>query len=201
MKPTYNGFEAKANKGAYLDVPPVGAYVAEIQDVRFVPADGNKQQRDAIELMIEITEGEYKNRYHDLYKDQDEKWGNAKYRGTFSLYPPAENDEDWRKRVFEGNLWCVEQSNNGYKWDWDEKKLKGKAVGINIRKKLYTYTKRKDNTEETVEAETTEIAKFETVDDVKNGKCRMLKERDTRHYATSEQNFTPVDSASVSVPW
>ena len=197
MKPSYSGFEAKENKG-FIDLPQPGAYVAEIQDVRFVPADGDKQQRDVIEMMMEIIEGEYKNRYHDLYKDSDEKFGNAKYKGIFRLTPPTESDEDWRRRNFEGALWCVEQSNPGYSWDWDEKKLKGKKVGISVRKRLYTYDGK--------DKETTEIAKFETVSDVREGKCKIMKPRDQRENRNEEpaadsQGFTPVESSSVNVPW
>ena len=105
MKPSYQGFEAKKS-GSYLEMPPVGAYVAEIQNVRFVAADGKQQFRDAIELMIEITEGDYKNRFDEVYEDRKERFGDSvKYKGVFRLTPPTENDDDWRKRVFEGNLW------------------------------------------------------------------------------------------------
>ena len=200
MKPSYEGFEAKKT-GAFLGLPPVGAYVAEIREVRFVEADGDKQQRDVIELMIEIVEGEYKGRYMDVYNEQKERNAEkARYRGVFRLTPPVDGDEDWRKRVFEGNLWCVEQSNPGYSWDWDEKKLKGKKVGISVRKRLYNYT---NNKGEVVDAETTEIGKFETVNDVRNGKCKPMKDRDQRtHKAeTDGQNFTEVSTSEVSVPW
>jgi len=203
MKPSYSGFEAKKT-GAFIELPPVGAYVAEIRDVRFLEADGDKQQRDVIELMIEIVEGEYKGRYMEAYNDQKERNADkAKYRGVFRLTPPVDGDEDWRKRVFEGNLWCVEQSNPGYSWDWDEKKLKGKKVGISVRKRLYNYT---NNKGEVVDAETTEIGRFDTVDDVRNGKVKPMRDRDQRtnksESNTDGQNFTDVSASNeVSVPW
>ena len=200
MKATYKGFEAKKNTG-FLELPPAGAYVAEIKEVRLVPADGDKRQRDVIEMMIEITEGEYAGRYMEYYNTQKEQFGdNVKYKGVFRLTAPLENDEDWRKRNFEGNLWCVEQSNPGYTWDWDEKKLKGKKIGINVRNRLYTYNDK--------EKSTTEIGKFETVADVKNGKCKPMADRDQRednsnlfnNPSTDGSSFTDV-SKSVSVPW
>lgn len=200
MKPSYQGFESKKT-GGFVELPPVGAYVAEIMDVRFVQADGETQQRDVIEMMIEITEGEYKDRYHKVYEDQKERFGNARYRGTFRLTPPIDGDEDWRKRIFEGNLWCVEQCNPGYTWDWDENKLKGKKIGINVRRKLYNYTDNK--TGETKEAETTEIGKFETISDVQAWKCKAMRDNDRRTVkveSTDGQEFTDV-SAAVSVPW
>ena len=196
MKPSYSGFEAK-KVGGFIELPSVGAYEAVIQNVRFVEADGKNYQRDVIEMMIDITEGEYKDRYHEVYEDQKERFGDtASYKGMFRLTPPADGDEDWRKRVFEGNLWCVEQSNPGYTWDWDEKKLKGKKVGISIRERLYTWNKQ-DRVD-------TEIGKFETIDDVRNGKCKPMKPRNTRDKSSAaaedEQNFTEV-SGAVDVPW
>ena len=199
MKASYKGFEAKKNSG-YLTLPPVGCYVAEIQDVRFVPADGNKQDHDVIELMIEITEGEYKNRYHEVYADQDERFGNAKYKGVFRLTAPLEDDEDWRRRTFEGNLWAVEDSNDGYHWDWDEKKLKGKKVGISVRDYLYTY--------EGKNRSTTEIGRLESIQEISKGKVKPMKARDRRENkddsstsdSTDGSEFTDV-SKEVSVPW
>ena len=126
MKPTYKDCEPKKT-GGFIELPPVGAYVAEIQAVRVV----EQNDRDVIELFMEITEGEYANRFHEVYEDQKERFGDsAKYKGIFKLTPPVDGDEDWRKRTFEGNLWCVQQSNSGYAWDWDEKKWKDKAIGL-----------------------------------------------------------------------
>ena len=195
MKPTYNGFEAKKSS-SFAQLPPIGAYVAEIQAVRIV--EGENGQRDRIECFMEITEGDYKGRFHEVFEDQKERFGDgAKYKGIFRLSCPFENDEDWVRRMFEGNLWCVQQSNPGYEWDWDEKKLKGKKVGINIRNRYYTYNGK--------DRSTVEIAKFETVDDVRSGKCKPAKDRDQREKkdepeSTDGKEFTDV-SKDVDVPW
>ena len=202
MNPTYKGFEAKkSNSGMAL--PPKGAYVAEIKDANEIDIKINGVDRKAIEVLVDIIEGEYKDRYVEAWNDAKERYGdNVYYRGSFRLIPYVEGDEDWRKRSFEANLWCVQESNPGYKWDWDEKKLKGKKVGINLRNKLSNYM---NNNGEVVETTTTEICKFETVDDVRNGKCRPQKDRDARRDLSPEpstdgSNFTDV-SKNVSVPW
>ena len=194
MKPTYDGFEARKSSGGFTELPPAGAYVAEIQASRFVA--GENGQRDRIECFMEITEGEYANRFHEVYEEQKEKFGDsASYKGIFRLIPPTKDDEDWRRRVFEGNLWCVQESNTGYRWDWDEKKLKGKKVGISLRRRLYTYNGK--------DRETVEIAKFETVDDVRNNKVRPVKDRDQRD--TNAVPETPSagfsEANDVEVPW
>lgn len=186
-----------AKRGSYMDLPPVGAYVAEIKNVRLVEADGDKQKYDTLEMMIEIIEGEYKGRYTEVYNDQKERFGdNVKYKGIFRLRCPSKDDEDWVARKFGNNIWCVQESNPGYQWDMDEKKLKGKKVGISVRRRLYTY-----NGED---KETTEIGQFETIADVKAGKCKPMKDNDRREKAeeasTDGSNFTEV-SKTVDVPW
>ena len=195
MKPTYKGFEAKKS-GGFIELPPAGAYEAEIQAARFV--EGENGQRDRIECFMEITEGEYKNRFHEVYEDQKERFGDsASYKGIFRLIPPVDGDEPWRRSAFEGNLWCVQESNAGYSWDWDEKKLKGKKVGISLRRRLYTYNGK--------DRETVEIARFETIDDVRNGKVRPVKDRDQRETKSAipesadGSSFTSVED--VEVPW
>jgi hypothetical protein len=190
-----------AKRGNYLDLPPVGAYVAEIKNVRVVEPDGERRFYPALEMMVDIVEGEYANRYTEVYNDQKERFDNAKYKGIFSLRIPTKDDkpeEDWVSRKFGNNIWCVQESNPGYTWDLDEKKLKGKKVGINIRRKLYIY----DNQEK----ETTEIGQFETVEDVKAGKCKRMKDNDRRKSSnngaasTDGSSFTEV-SGTVDVPW
>lgn len=194
MKATYEGYEGKKSSN-YIDLPPVGAYIGEIQASREVEQNG----RPVVELFMEITEGEYKNRFHEVYENQKERFGdNVKYKGIFRLVPYMKGDEDWRRKVFEENLWAVEQSNPGYKWDWDEKKLKGKKVGISIRKRLYTYNGK--------DWETTEIGKLESIEEIKVGKVKPLKDRDNRETksesadSTDGSNFTDV-SKDVEVPF
>lgn len=199
MKPTYQGFEAKENSTNFLELPPAGVYIGQIMAVRVVDADGVKTFRDWLEVMLEITEGDYKGRFTAVYNDQKERFGaeNTRYRGTFRIAIPSgkEDEEEWVRRSFEGNLWCVEQSNPGYHWDWDENKLTGKKIGINLRTRLYTYNDK--------DRETIEIARFETVDDVKSGKAKPAKVRDQRKHddtpSFDTSTFTEVNTELP--PW
>lgn len=199
MKPTYQGFEAKENSQSFLELPPAGVYIGQIMAVRVVDADGVKTFRDWLEVMLEITEGDYKGRFTAVYNDQKERFGaeNTRYRGTFRIAIPSgkEDEEEWVRRSFEGNLWCVEQSNPGYHWDWDENKLTGKKIGINLRTRLYTYNGK--------DKETVEVARFETLDDVKTGKAKPAKVRDQRKHddtpSFDTSTFTEVNTELP--PW
>lgn len=196
MKATYEGFEAKENTG-FVELPPPGAYIGQIFAVRVVEIgqDGNK--RPAIELMIEITEGDYKGRYHIAYEDQKQRFGEDKafYRGTLRLVPYKEGDSVWKKSAFEGNLWCVQQDNPGYKWDWDETKLKGKAVGFSVQRRLYTYNGK--------DREALQIARLESIERIKAGKVAVMPDKDQRtkdETVDAASGYTNV-TAEESVPW
>lgn len=191
----------------YLEMPPVGAYVAEVKNARIVEASGN-QRYDKLEMMIDITEGDYKGRFTEIFNDQKERGYDAKYKGIYRLSLPTEGQDNEKVTGWVSNqLFCVFDSNSApggtkeYRWDGSEKSLIGKKVGINMRKKLYNYTNRNG---EVVEAETTEIGRLETVDDVKAGKCKVMKVRDTRQNnggsSSDAPTFTEV-SGAVDVPW
>lgn len=202
MKATYGGFEAKKSSNNFL--PPVGQYIAEIQGVRLDKSYSG--DRDVIVCMIEIMEGDYKGQYHKVFEDQKERFGDGvKYKGTFTLTPYIDGDELYIKSRFEQNLWCVQESNPGYKWDWDEKKLKGKKIGINVRENHY---KGNDGTRKI----TTEIGQFETIDDVRNGNCKNMNPRiakalkDEENNSSSSEGFQVVEygtdvSGNVEVPF
>jgi len=199
-KPSF-AFETKKRTGGN-ELPPKGAYVAEIQAVRYLSKEKDNVPRDRIELFMDIIEGEYAGRFRQVYDDQKERFGeNVTYKAIFRMSIPVEGEENYDSILnsLQSNLWCVEQSNPGYHWAWDEKTLKGKKVGISLRKRFYTYNGK--------DRETVEIARLETIDDVRNGKCRPAKDRDQREKkddtaedSTDGSNFTDV-SGEVQVPW
>lgn len=198
MKPTYKGFEAKRSSG-FVELPPPGAYVGEIKKSHTIEFFG----KEAIEVLVDITEGEYKNRFFEVWEDQKERFGDkVQYRGRFLLIPPTDGDTDYVKSTFEGNLWCVEKDNPPYKWDWDENKLNGKKVGFSIREYMYTGKDRDGNP---VDRTSIEIVRFELIDDVKAGRCKLIPMKDKRKKnsetaSTDGNEFTDV-SKEVSVPW
>lgn len=106
-----------------------GGYVIKIVDVdTFISRAGN----ECLSLDVDIAEGENKDFYKNDYEAQqnDKKW-----RGKVISVIPDENAsaEDWRAQRFKGLTTAIEHSNEGYTWDWDENKLKGKIVGCLFR--------------------------------------------------------------------
>lgn len=127
MKP-FTGFEAKKSQGR--ETLPAGGYVAKILDAKEARYDWG----DVLVLSFDILEGEHKNFFAADYKAQDQE--DKKWRGTFRITLPKDDGSErdtWTKRGFNNSIWAIEESNPGYKFDWDEQKFKGKTVGVLFR--------------------------------------------------------------------
>ena len=125
----FNGYdeakkEAQASASAKL---PAGAYVCKVQDVRLEEFDWGSR----LIIAYDITEGEFKGFFKKQFDEntsEDKKW-----KGKTAIYVPKDDGSDKdkiTKRSFASWIDAFEKSNKGFSWDWDEKKLKDKVVGI-----------------------------------------------------------------------
>lgn len=165
----YSGYTAQKDT-SFERLPdlPAGVYVAKIISAK----EENDQYGDIIALAVEVVEGEYKGYYKRLYDSRSGGQYEAKYKGSIRLRIPTGFEDDstmWRRRSFESNIWAIEDSNNGYRFDWTCKSLIGKLVGINVREREWEMN---GNT-----GITTEIARLESVVDVRSGAAKPLKRR------------------------
>ena len=189
----YEGFKSEASGSAY-PMLPVGAYVCEIKNVKI---DGKEPDQKLI-LRLDIVEGEhtgyYTKRYeHDAGRNAQNHMYVTKYKGDFTLnIPNPDNTKrehpEWDIKAFNNMVFCVEQSNEGYTWDWNEKSLKGKLVGINVRAGTYNGNPY------------TQIGRLETVKDVRAGVCKPMKPKPDTNPPTAEASadstpsFTEVET-------
>lgn len=160
----FNGFEAK--KSAGREQLPAGGYVAKIMAAEEVHYDWG----DVLLISFDIAEGQYQGFFASDYKSQDKE--DKKWRGTYRARIPADDGsekDEWTKRSFGNTIWAVEDSNNGYHWDWNESSLKGKTVGVLYRNKEWEMN---GNT-----GWTTECCAFASASDVRDGKFKMPKDK------------------------
>lgn len=100
---------------------PIGAYECVIKDARV-----NKNEetgKETFKVSIDIASGEYKDYFQKRFDNNTmhpRKWDNNATR-----YLAFQGDN---VSYFKGFITCVENSNIGYKWDWDESKLTGKKI-------------------------------------------------------------------------
>lgn len=127
----FNGYEnaKKAAESMSGERLPAGAYVCEVKNVQYsVGENGNS---DHIDILFDITEGDFKDFFRQQYNantSEDKKW-----KGRTSIYVPRDDGsdrDDWTKNAFAKWTNAFEDSNSGYKWDWNENKWKGLTVGI-----------------------------------------------------------------------
>ena len=100
---------------------PIGAYECVIKDARINHNEENG--KDTLKISIDIVSGEYKDYFLKSYENDtriDKKWNNNAVK-----YLAFEGDN---VSYFKGFITCVENSNPGYTWDWNENKLKDKKI-------------------------------------------------------------------------
>ena len=123
----------KAEKSVTGEPLPKGGYVVKIEGARVEEYSWGS----VLVVAIDVAEGEYAGffrRQFDANLNEDKKW-----KGTFRLTIPDENSQYFasNKRVFNNFIYSLETSNNGYHFDWDETKLKGKFFGALYREKEF----------------------------------------------------------------
>ena len=125
----------------YKDVErlPIGGYVLKIMDAR----EAVNEWGSSLIISFDIAEGEYKDFFATNYKAQaveDKKW-----KGVYRLRVPKDDgteQDDWTRRRFNTVVVNFEESNPGFHWDWDERKLRGKLIGGIFNNKEYDYNGR-----------------------------------------------------------
>lgn len=121
----FNGYGRKEQ--ATFEVLPKGAYVIKFLDVKEEPnKNGNGSH---LKIAFDVAEGDYSGFYKrafDASTKEDKKW-NAD--AVVYLTCPEDSSEQYVIDNFNKFMTAVEDSNDGYHWNWDESTLKNKVVG------------------------------------------------------------------------
>ena len=187
MIKSYNGF--KPERTTTRETLPAGGYVAKIMDATVINYDWG----DVLKVDFDIAEGEYKGFFATDYRNNtndDKKW-----RGTYRINIPNESNQyfDSQRKSFNNLIACLEETNSGFHFDWDESKLKGKGIGVLFRNKEWEYN---GST-----GWTTECCTVTTAKDIREGNFKMPKDKPLKAKAAntgaySETAFVPVDDDS-----
>ena len=94
-------------------------------------------------IAFDICEGDNTGWYEQDFRSQQPRPGEDKrWKGVLRLWLPkhdgSEQDE-WTKRTLKGFVTAVEKSNPGYQWNWDERSLAGKYLGILYRNEEWEF--------------------------------------------------------------
>lgn len=121
MKKIENWNEIEAKGMDDFKALPIGAYECKI--INAVENHNEQSGKTTLKVMVDIASGEYKDYFKKRYDSNtaiDRRWDN---NATKYLVFEGENTS-----YFKGFITCVENSNVGYKWNWEESTLRDKKI-------------------------------------------------------------------------
>lgn len=130
---TFNNMRKAQPVGEYQKLP-VGGYVCRINNA--VVIDNN--DKEILQIKYDIYEGEYK----DFFSNQfiNSNFANKKYKGIYNIIlPKIDDEEDIKMRRLNSFIKSVEESNTGYKFNFDENTLNKKLFGGVFGEKEYDF--------------------------------------------------------------
>ncbi len=172
---------------------PLGCYVVKIMAA--IVEDGSFGQ--ALSVRFDINEGDYAGFYYKDYsasQNIDKKWGGRKY-----VYIPMDDGSEADERTksnFKAFVTAVEQSNLGYSWDWDEKSLVGKVVGVVMRNEEWSFNGR--------HGWSVRPFRFTSADKVRNGMASCPPDKPLQRETTADAQstgYTPVQVDNSDLPF
>lgn len=185
---SYNGF--KAERIATKETLPAGGYVAKIMDASVISYEWG----EVLKIDFDIAEGEHSGFFAADYRANtanDKKW-----RGSYRINIPNENNQyfDSQRKSFNNLIACLEETNAGFHFDWDEAKLKGKGIGVLFRNKEWEYN---GNT-----GWTTECCAVTTAAEIRENKFKMPKDKPLKKATTTTTaTFTDIEDDDSDLPF
>lgn len=155
MKPIENYENVQASSGEFAR-PTAGGYICKIVDVEDIPLDPNTNKGDYLRIEYDIADGDFK----DYYKEQFDRWGGTWIASLIRSY------KEKAQGMFKHFTNCIEASNAGYEWDWNEKGLIGKFVGLVLGEEEYENKSGEIKTKLIV-------SQVKTVEEIKNGDFKV----------------------------
>lgn len=111
----------------------INAAVVKVRQAAIKSTDYGEQ----LCILFDIAEGDYTGFYKEDFDGQKPEAGKEKkWKGVLRLFLPVDDGsekDEWTKSTLKGMATAFEKSNPGYQWNWDEKSLAGKLVGILYR--------------------------------------------------------------------
>ena len=157
---------------------PAGAYVCDI--IQAVVQSNNYGQQLCV--LLDINSGEWAGYYAEDFGNnqrEDKKW-----KGVLRLWLPVNDGSDkdeFSKSILKGFITAVEESNRGYAWNWDERTLAKKEIGVLFRNEEWEWNGKSGWTAKPFRAI--------SVDSVEDGNFTIPKDKPLKNKTTSTDFF------------
>lgn len=169
----YDSVEAKEFTG--FNSPSAGAYVFGICDAE---ERTSKNGNPMLVLHLDIAEGEFKGNYSELSKRFSKDRLLKHYRVL----------SDENSGYVKGDVKAIEESNRGFKFNFDEKTLRGKLVGGMLQEEEYLAN---DGTVKT----SLKVAYLCSVEKARSGSLKPMQPKKL------DTSFSTPVSSNSELPW
>lgn len=165
-----------------------GGYICKVLACR--QETSQRSGKKMLVINFDIAEGEYKDFYLEKYKNAPRDQSNPvepKWQGKYYILLEGENFEG-RLKAFTTS---IEESNEGYKWDWNEETLKGKTFGGIFREEEYLAFNGEVRT-------SAKLWQVRSVKKIRDGEFEVPKKKElpeedkTLNNASLDATFTPI---------
>lgn len=172
---------------------PRGGYIVKIMDCSEVTGNKNGKEYSYLDFSFDVADGEYKGHFTAIYQASSDE--NKKWKGTHRQFIPQESDTYYEDNLarFKTMIVNFEESNPGYHWNWNEKTLKGKLIGI-----VYGEEEFLTNNGEVITI--TKPRYFTGIDSIRNGTFKIPQLKKLPEPQMSFGNFTPAPE-DEKLPW
>lgn len=165
-----------------------GGYLLKILNVK---QEKSRNENDMLVLYFDVADGDSAGFFKRKYDSAKQSNPDAKWQGSFYQLLPderqAENTRQFAERRLKSLAECLESSNDGYKWDWDETKLKGLYIGGVFGREEYLGSDGDYHW-------STKLRYWATRDEIENGRYSIPKDKPAKRDEI-DGGFVPVDSA------
>ena len=127
MRVIENYENIQASSGEFAR-PGNGGYILEIVNVTDVPYNAQTGKGDYLKIDYDIAVGDFKG----YYTAQNERFGGGKWFANV-----IKSYKEKALGMFKHFTNCVEESNPGFKWNWQEQKLIGCRFGATLQEEEY----------------------------------------------------------------
>jgi hypothetical protein len=183
MKKIENYEIVQASSGEFAR-PTAGGYICKIIDVEDVPMDSKEKGKgDYLVIEYDIADGDFKG----YFKAQFDKWG-GNWNASF-----IRSYKETALGMLKHFTNCIEASNAGYEWDFNEKGLIGKVVGLVLGEKEYRNKAGELKTKLVV-------SQIKTVEEIKKGDFKIpaiIKFEEETTTETPENTFTGFGNSAL----
>jgi len=185
---------AQAYTGEVMEQLTPGGHVIRILGMR--QEMSQKTNKPMLVVSFDVEEGSsfdgYYKRMHESKKKFD---AGAKWNGVirYMLY----NKEGGTNGFFKGFIGAVEESNPGYKWNWDERGIAGKLVGMVFGEE--EYRKQDGSIGTSVKAQMARSVKA-----VRDGEVEVPEKKTLKETPTAYAPYDPsagFTAAEGPLPW